>query len=102
MTGDKHSINRLRLLGFIEGCSLLILLCIAVPLKHLAGWPLAVEIMGPTHGIALALYMATAVQTLAAGGFNAVEGMRVLAVALIPAGPFFNEGLLRRKQEQSV
>ena len=43
-------IARLRVLGRIEGVTLLTLIGIAVPLKHLAGEPMLVTLLGPLHG----------------------------------------------------
>lgn len=49
----KTIIGRFRFFGFIEGASLLILLCIAMPLKYAAGYPEAVRIVGSLHGFFL-------------------------------------------------
>jgi len=40
----------LRLMTFLEGSSLLVLLLIAVPLKFMYGLPEAVKLVGPIHG----------------------------------------------------
>lgn len=45
------SVRTLRLLCVVEGISLLLLLGVAMPLKHLAGLPLAVRYVGMTHGL---------------------------------------------------
>ena len=48
-------------LGTLEGLSLLILLFIAMPLKYLAGNPLAVKITGSVHGFLFIAYLILAV-----------------------------------------
>ena len=45
------ALGRLRLLGFLEGASFLILLGGAMPLKYAAGMPGAVRIVGMAHGV---------------------------------------------------
>jgi integral membrane protein len=40
-----------RKIAFAEGVSFLVLLLVAMPLKYLAGYPLAVKITGSLHGI---------------------------------------------------
>jgi integral membrane protein len=45
------SLRLLRLLCRIEGISLLLLLFVAMPLKHLAEMPLAVRYVGMAHGL---------------------------------------------------
>ena len=44
-----------RRIAIAEGVSFLVLLLIAMPLKYLAGFPLAVKIAGSIHGILLLL-----------------------------------------------
>lgn len=44
------SIGRLRILGFFEGISLLILLFIAMPLKYIWDMPGMVKYVGSVHG----------------------------------------------------
>lgn len=48
-------LTRLRIAGLFEGTTLLFLLLIAVPLKHLAGYPEIVSAAGPVHGLAFVL-----------------------------------------------
>ncbi len=55
----RNAVGRLRVLGFIEGLSMLILVFIAMPLKYMAGKPEMVKLVGSIHGglfILLALY----------------------------------------------
>ena len=47
----KEPVARLRLVGKVEAVSYLLLLGVAMPLKYLAGQPLAVRIVGLAHGI---------------------------------------------------
>jgi integral membrane protein len=59
----NDTFSRFRLISFIEGISFLVLIFIAMPLKYFAGIPLAVKIVGMTHGVlfilfVIALYMA--------------------------------------------
>ncbi len=50
----------LRWVGRLEGSSFLILLCIAMPLKYLAGYPEAVRVVGMAHGILFLFYLLAA------------------------------------------
>ena len=84
------SIGRLRLLAFLEGCSLLILVFIAVPLKYLAANPTLVKSLGPIHGILFLLFV---MNTLRIGveqrwTFRATTG-KVLLACIIPFGTFY-------------
>ena len=52
----NDTFSRFRLISFIEGISFLILVFIAMPLKYLAGIPLAVKIVGMAHGVLFILF----------------------------------------------
>ncbi|HMA50030.1 MAG TPA: DUF3817 domain-containing protein [Magnetospirillaceae bacterium] len=47
----------LRAVALVEGSAFLLLLFVAVPLKHLAGIDAPVLILGPLHGIAFLAYV---------------------------------------------
>lgn len=91
-------IRRLRLLGLIEGISFLLLLGIAMPLKYLAGMPLAVRVVGMAHGVLWVLYVGAAIWIAVSLNWGASHTLRVLLASVLPAGPFFIDGWLRRQQ----
>jgi integral membrane protein len=82
--------KRLRLLAFLEGTSLILLVFIAVPLKHFGDDPMLVKIIGPIHG---ALFLFFVFQTM----MVAIEQQwsfqsrtwKVLIACLIPFGTFY-------------
>jgi integral membrane protein len=83
-------IGRLRLIGILEGISLLVLIGIAVPLKHALDEPLLVRIMGPVHGL---LFLMFVINTLSVGidyrwKFSTTT-WKVLVACLIPFGTFY-------------
>lgn len=94
---ELAQLRRLEVASFVEATTLLLLLGVAVPLKHLAGYAIATRVMGPIHGIAFVAYAWTAIQTIAGGGWSAAETMRLLVGAVVPFGGFFNLRLLARK-----
>ena len=52
------ALRQLRLVAFLEGSSFLVLLFIAMPLKYLAGLPLAVRVAGSVHGLLFLVFLA--------------------------------------------
>ncbi|WP_375446433.1 DUF3817 domain-containing protein [uncultured Fibrella sp.] len=80
---------RLRLVGFAEGLSFLILVFIAVPLKRIGGHPEAVQLVGPIHGLLFVLYVLTVIQ--AKTEYNWPPGKMLLALlaSVIPGGTFY-------------
>jgi integral membrane protein len=98
MAEDLAQIKRLRLVSLIEATTLLLLLVIAVPLKHAFGYALVTRIMGPVHGAAFIAYSWSVIATVSGGGWSRSEIARLGFGAFVPFGGFLNAGLLRRKQ----
>lgn len=90
----------MRAASLLEGTTLLALVLVAVPLKHLAGMPQATRIMGPIHGMAFLLYVWMLIRTVCAEGWPRSETMRLVIAAFIPFGAFINERRLARRQVQ--
>lgn len=89
--------RRLELVSFVEATTLLLLLCVAVPLKHVAGIESAVHVMGPVHGVAFLAYVWTVIQTVSGGGWTRGETARLLVGAVVPFGGFLNLRFLARR-----
>ncbi|MFN8345356.1 MAG: DUF3817 domain-containing protein [Spirosomataceae bacterium] len=84
------NIGRLRLLGWLEGISLLLLLGIAVPVKHLLGNPTLVKMIGPVHGMLFLLFI---LNTLSVGvelqwAFKKTT-WKILLACFVPFGTFY-------------
>lgn len=84
------NIGRLRLLGLLEGVSLLLLIGIAVPAKHIFGNPALVKSIGPVHGILFLLFV---FNTLSVGVEHrwkfTTTTWKVLLACMIPFGTFY-------------
>ena len=90
----------LRQLAIVEGISTLVLFFVAMPLKYLAGMPLAVTVVGSVHGflfLALVLMLVLAIWRVPISLGLAAAG--VLA-AILPGGPFVLERRLARIEPQ--
>jgi integral membrane protein len=91
----------LRQLAIVEGISTLVLFGLAMPLKYLAGMPLAVTVVGSLHGalfVALVLMLLLAIRKVPISFGLAAAGV---AAAIIPGGPFLLERRLARFDGQS-
>ena len=81
----------LRAASVAEATTLLALVGVAVPLKHFWGWPDAVRLMGPAHGLAFLSFGWTLMQAAAAGDWPRGEVIRAALLACLPFGGFVNE-----------
>lgn len=87
-TAARGRLRRLRLASLLEGTTLLVLLGVAVPLKHLGGWDGAVKLMGPVHGLAFVGYAWATLQLVAETNARWTDAARLIALALVPFGGF--------------
>lgn len=86
----KTPIGRLRILGFLEGISLILLVFVAVPLKYFFHDPTLVRMLGPVHGLLFCLFVFI---TLSVGvsyrwSFSKTT-WKVLLACIVPFGTFY-------------
>ena len=90
------SLGRLRVVGFLEGWSFLILLLVAMPLKYLANQPQAVRYVGMAHGLLFVAYVALVLQNALESRWPLRKTLLALLASFIPLGPFWAERRLFR------
>ena len=98
----RSPLRTLKIASSLEACSLVLLLFIAVPLKHLGGWPQATSIMGPLHGLTFLFYIYVVIETVSAGDWTWRETARLILVAFIPFGGFANLAWLERRASRNA
>jgi integral membrane protein len=86
----KTNVGRLRVLGFLEGISLILLVFIAVPIKYGTDDPTLTKMIGPIHG---ALFLLFILNTLSVGVEQKWEfkktTWKVILACFIPFGTFY-------------
>lgn len=85
----KTPLGRLRLVGFAEGVSYLVLLGVAVPLKYLAGVPTATRLVGSLHGALFVAYTLLLIQTAIGRSWSFSLIGRSFLASLVPFGTFY-------------
>ncbi|WP_310393985.1 DUF3817 domain-containing protein [Hymenobacter sp.] len=89
-------LGRLRLVALLEGISLLVLLFIAMPLKYLAGQPLAVKQVGMAHGLLFVLYVFLLIQQTIERGWAFKTAALGFIASVVPFGTFWADRKLFR------
>jgi len=84
----------------LEAVSFLALLGIAMPLKYVAGMPLAVKLAGWTHGVLFILFCCFLLDVKQQASWSFRQAGTVLLAALLPFGPFVIDGRLRKEGEE--
>ena len=85
------TLTRFRVMAYVTGVMLLVLVFVAMPLKYFFGQPLLVAIVGMAHGF---LYMAYIVITLLLAErcrWRPVDALVILVAGTIPLASFFAE-----------
>jgi len=91
------SLRWLRWASLAEGATLILLVCLAVPLKRMAGMPEFVTLMGPLHGAAFLIYVAMVMRSASISLLTALETVQLMLVAFVPFGVFLVAGMFKRK-----
>jgi integral membrane protein len=91
-----RAIDRLRSVGKIEAVSFLVLLGVAMPLKYLAGIPLAVKAVGWAHGVLFIWFCIALGRAKLRAELPMVQVLGVFIAALVPFGPFVIDRRLER------
>ena len=91
----------LRLVGFAEGCSFLLLLLVAMPLKYLAAEPRPVQVIGAAHGGLWVLFLGLAVVVGLRHRWPPGRYAAAVAASVLPGGPFVFDRVLTREVSPS-
>lgn len=90
-------LQKFRLINKIEGYSFLILLFIAMPLKYMAGFPIATKIVGMIHGLLFILFIYQLFVTASEAPFSKKETFLFFIASIIPFGSFYTEKICSKK-----
>lgn len=86
----KTGIGRLRIIAILEGISLLTLVFIAVPMKHMMDNSAFVKVMGPVHGALFLLFLFNTLSVGVEQNWKFKETTwKVLLACMIPFGTFY-------------
>jgi len=87
----NNAVYTFRKLGNIEGYSYLILLFVAMPLKYMMNYPIAVKIVGMLHGILFILFCIYLALAWKKAQWSFKESALFFIASLIPFGTFFTD-----------
>lgn len=93
------ALRQLRLVAFLEGASFLVLLFVAMPLKYLAGLPLAVRIVGSLHGALFVLFLVALYRAASSRDWPGRRTVTAFVASVLPFGTFVFDASLRREIE---
>jgi integral membrane protein len=94
----KNNLGRLRIIAFLEGASLLILVFIAVPMKYLYENGIVSEMVGPVHGVLFIVYVLLTFAVASEHNWKFFKTTWIVLLAsFIPFGTFWVDAKIFKK-----
>ncbi len=91
MSGVDGAQRRYRIMAYVVGTFLLILVCVGIPLQYGAGKPEVVQVVGPIHGFLYIVYLLAAVDLARRARLTLVQLALMVGAGFIPLLAFFIE-----------
>ena len=85
------ALGRYRVLAYVVGVMLLVLVAVAIPLRYAAGIPEVSRVVSPIHGFLYIVYLVTAFDLALKARFTAKGTVLVLLAGVIPFVSFVAE-----------
>lgn len=92
----NSDISRLRLISILEGISYLLLLTVAMPLKYVFGFAIAVRIVGMAHGFLCLVLILSIIKAQISYKWNPRVSLMVFLASLVPLGAFWMDTKLKK------
>lgn len=96
------ALKNLTIMGYLEGTSFLLLLCIAMPLKYMMGISEGVRYIGMAHGILFIAYIVILIGTIIKIKMPLWAIPAGLLGSFLPFGPFIFDHFLKKSLKKGV
>ena len=97
----NDTFSRFRIISIIEGLSYLLLVFIAMPLKYMFDYPLAVKIVGMSHGVLFILFFVALVLAMNKYKWKFL-GFQLFVYSLIPFGFILIERIIMKSPAKKL
>ena len=98
----RRVLQRLRVIGAIEGVSFIVLMIAAIVFKRILGQKEAIFIPGLVHGILFLLYCAVLAHAMKVLGRPLRWSVKLFIAALLPFGPFVMDRGLKHETDDAA
>ncbi|MFT7004738.1 MAG: integral membrane protein [Sulfurimonas sp.] len=92
---QKNNVKKFRQINSIEGYSYLALLFIAMPIKYLFGYPIAVKIAGMAHGVLFIIFCVLLLKAWIDTKWTFTESIIFFVGSIIPFGTFYTKNKIK-------
>ena len=97
----NDTFSRFRIISIIEGLSYLLLVFIAMPLKYMFDYPLAVKVVGMSHGVLFILFFLALVMAMNRYKWKFL-GFQLFVYSLIPFGFILIERIIMKSPAKKL
>lgn len=97
----NDTFSRFRIISIIEGLSYLILVFIAMPLKYMFNYPMAVKIVGMSHGVLFILFFVALAMAMNRYKWKFL-GFQLFVYSLIPFGFILIEKIIMKSPAKKL
>ena len=97
----NDTFSRFRIISILEGLSYLILVFIAMPLKYMFNYPMAVKIVGMSHGVLFILFFVALVMAMNRYKWKFL-GFQLFVYSLIPFGFILIEKIIMKSPAKKL
>jgi integral membrane protein len=96
------ALTRYRVMAYLVGVMLIVLVCIGVPLRYAAGEAGVVSVVGPLHGFLYIVYLIAAFDLARRARLSLWQLAAMVLSGLVPTLAFFVERRVTRRVEASL
>ena len=97
----NDTFSRFRIISIIEGLSYIILVFIAMPLKYMFNYPMAVKIVGMSHGVLFILFFVALVMAMNRYKWKFL-GFQLFVYSLLPFGFILIEKIIMKNPAKKL
>ena len=97
----NDTFSRFRIISIIEGLSYLILVFIAMPLKYMFNYPIAVKIVGMSHGVLFILFFVALAMAMNRYKWKFL-GFQLFVYSLLPFGFILIEKIIMKNPAKKL
>jgi integral membrane protein len=91
------ALTRYRVIAYVVGVGLVVLVCIGVPLKYAADEPAVVKVVGPLHGVLFIVYLLATADLAWRCRWSLVRTGLVMVAGTVPFMSFVAERVVTRQ-----
>lgn len=95
----RRALLRYRVMAYVVGVGLVLLVVVGMPLQYGAGRPTVVEVLGPVHGLLYIVYLLTAFDLARRARLTPLQVVAMVGAGLVPLVAFVVERAITTRVE---